>query len=154
MQQPPYQPPPYQAGPPPPRQLSWLSRNMGCAIGLGCLAMVIAGAVFFFGIFGIVFGAMRSSDAYKVAVSTASANPTVVAELGTPIEPGWFTSGKVNTTGSTGHAELSIPISGPRSSATITAVADKAGGTWTFSTLSVTVDGKPTPIDLLPALPP
>ncbi len=139
---------------PPPQQLSWLSRNMGCVLGGGCLAVVLAGALFFFAVFGIAFGAMRSSDVYRVAMSTASSNTTVIAELGTPIEAGWFVSGNVNTSGSTGRANLSIPISGPRGKGTITAEATKAGGTSTFSTLNVAFDSKPTPVDLLPSLPP
>lgn len=156
MQPPPYQPPPYQAvpGPTPPQKLSWLSRNMGCAIGLGCMGLLVAVAVFGFAIFGMVMGAIRSSDAYQAAVNAASTNPTVMAELGAPMKPGWFTSGSINTSGSTGHAELSIPISGSVRSGTISALADKAGGTWTFKKLSVSIDGKPTPIDLLPTLPP
>lgn len=153
MQPQPYQPPPYQAVPGPPAQKP-ASRKVGCWIGLGCLGLLIAVALFGFAIFGVVMGAMRSSDAYQAAVNAASSNPTVVAELGAPIKPGWFTSGSINVNGSTGHADMSIPISGSVGSGKISAVADKAGGTWTFKKLSVSIDGKPAAIDLLPTLPP
>jgi hypothetical protein len=109
--------------------------------------------LFVAGILGIVTTAMRSSDAYQIAFSTASRDAAVLHELGAPIEAGWFTSGQINVSGSTGHANLAIPISGPRGSGSIGVVADKVGSKWQFSTLSVTVDGRPTPIDLLPALP-
>lgn len=161
MQPPPYDPmrqgyqapfaPRYAPGPPPPK--SWLSRNPGLAIGIGCSGLALLVCLFIGGILAIVTTAMRSSDAYQVAFGTASRHPAVIAELGAPVKAGWFTSGQVNVAGAAGHANLSIPISGPRAAGTISAVADKVAGKWTFSTLSVTVDGRPATIDLLPALP-
>jgi hypothetical protein len=146
---PPFAPPP--GGVPPVK--GWTGRKTGLAVGLGCLVLLMMIGAFGMAVLGVVGGAMRTSDAYRVALSTASANPAVVAELGAPVEAGWLTSGGINVSGSTGHANLSIPISGPLRAGRIHVVADKAAGKWLFSTLSVAVDGRPAPIDLLPALP-
>jgi len=159
MQQPPYgplTPPVQQYGapyPPVPNQpKSWLSRHLGLALGLGCFSLLILGAGFVVGILMVVTTAMKSSDAYSVALSTASASPAVVAELGKPVMPGWFISGSIHVSGSSGHADMSIPVSGPVRSGKINVVADKVAGTWSFSVLNVVPEGRPT-IDLLPALP-
>jgi hypothetical protein len=123
------------------------------AIGIGCLGLFSFACLFLVAIFGVVGVAMRSSEPYQVALSAASHDPTVLAELGAPVEAGWITSGQIKVAGSTGHADLSIPISGPRGSGTISVLADKAAGKWTFSTVSVTVEGRAAAIDLRPTLP-
>lgn len=155
MQRPQFEPPPFHpvAPPGPARPQSWLSRHTGLAIGIGCLGLLSFGCLFFVAIFGVVGVAMRSSEPYQVALSAASHHPAVIAELGAPVEAAWLTSGQINVAGSTGHANLSIPISGPRGSATIGVVADKAAGKWTFSTLSVAIAGRAAAIDLRPTLP-
>jgi hypothetical protein len=155
MQPPQFQPPPFNHGAPPgPAQpRGWLSRHTGLVVGIGCLGLLSAVCLFIVAIIGVVGTAMRASDPYKIAVSAAARDPAVIAELGTPVEPGWFTSGEINVAGSTGHASLAIPISGPRGSGTIGVVADKAAGKWTFSTLSVAVQGRAAAIDLRPSLP-
>ena len=110
--------------------------------------MVVLIVLFVAGIVLIVFGAMKSSDAYKTAVARAKANPEVVSALGTPIEEGMFVSGKTNVDGSSGEADLTIPISGPKGIAKVFAVATKRAGRWDYSTLEVAVDGRDDRIDL------
>lgn len=97
----------------------------------------------------IAFSALKSSDAYAQAVARAKADPRVVAALGTPIEEGMFPSGKTNVAGGSGEADLAIPISGPKGTAMIYAVAQKSGGKWTYSKLSVRVAGASAEINLL-----
>ena len=127
----------------------WWSRNWKWFVPVGCLTMIALVVVFFAGIMLIVFGAMKSSDAYKTAVARAKANTEVVAALGTPIDEGMFVSGKTNVDGSSGEANLTIPISGPKGSAKIYAVATKRAGRWSYSTLEVAIDGREDRIDLL-----
>ena len=95
-----------------------------------------------------VFGAMKSSDAYKTAVARAQADPRVTNALGTPITTGMFTTGSVNVSGPVGSANLAIPISGPNGNGTIYAVADKVAGQWKYSTLSVEIEKTKQQIDL------
>ena len=96
----------------------------------------------------LVFSVMKSSDAYKIAVARAKRDQRVVAALGTPIREGMFSSGKTNVNGSSGEADIGIPISGPKGKATIYAVATKSTGRWTFSKLVVQVEGASDMIDL------
>jgi hypothetical protein len=98
----------------------------------------------------VVFGAMKQSDAYKMAVARATADPRVTSALGTPISEGWFLSGKTNVNGSSGDADLTIPISGPKGKGTIYAVATKSAGEWTYSKLVVKIDSTGETIDLSP----
>ena len=115
----------------------------------GCLAMLVLFALFVGGIVMLVFGAMKSSDAYKTAVARARANPEVVAALGTPIDEGLFVSGKTNVEGSSGEADLTIPISGPKGKAKLYAIATKRAGQWTYTTLEVAIDGRDDRVNLL-----
>ncbi len=140
--------------PVPPAQLqpSWWSRNWkwfvpvgGCG---GCLVVVAFGLICFSSILFAVFGAMKSGDVYKTAVSRAKANPEVVAVLGTPIKEGFFVSGNTNVNGGSGKADLSIPISGPKGSGTIYATATKSAGEWNYSQLVVEIAATKERIDL------
>ena len=73
-----------------------------------------------------------------------------MAALGTPIEEGWYLSGKTNVNGGSGDADISIPISGPKGKGTIYAVATKSAGEWTYSKLQVKIDSTGEAIDLGP----
>ena len=166
MQPPPYQPPPYSPPAPPATfptgyatgsgkpSKSWLGRNMGCAIGLGCLAILAFICLMFLGVFAVAMTAMKASDVYSVAMHAATTDKTLISELGAPIKAGWFVSGSVNVAGSTGDANISIPVSGSFRAGHVNAVAKKAAGKWIFSVLNAEVEGRAAPIDLLPRLPP
>jgi hypothetical protein len=93
---------------------------------------------------------MKQSDAYKIAVARAKADQRVTSALGTPIEEGWFLSGNTKVDGSSGNADLTIPISGPKGKGTIYAVATKFAGEWTYSKLVVKIDSSGETIDLSP----
>jgi len=140
-----------QPGAPP---ASWLSRHWGKTLVLGCLGLFLLFAAFISLIMVVAFGAMKSSDVYKQAVARAKANPAVVQKLGIPIEEGFFVSGNVETSPGRGEAKLTIPISGPKGSATIYADASKRGGGWEFSVLEVVIEGEAQKIDLLEEAPP
>lgn len=142
-------PPMGNAAPPPPPPRSWWSRNWMWFVPTGCVAMVALVVAFIAAIVLVVFGAMKSSDAYKTAVAQARVHPEVIAALGTPIEEGMFVSGKTNVEGSSGQADLTIPISGPKGKAKIYAVATKTAGRWKYSTLEVEVTGRDERIELL-----
>jgi hypothetical protein len=128
---------------------SWLSRNWKWFIPTGCVTLILLGVTFVIGFMAMVMGAVKSSDAYKLAVARVRASPAVVSELGQPIETGWMVSGSINVSGSSGDADISIPISGPKKSGTIYAVATKSAGVWTFTVLQVEVEGGSRRIDIL-----
>ena len=53
------------------------------------------------------------------------------------------------TPGRTGHADISIPLSGPDGKGTIYVVAEKSDGQWSFSTLKVAIQPTGEIIDLM-----
>jgi len=135
---------------------SWFSRNWNWVVPvgiwvvpLGCLApflLCCGGGVM------LMFGAtvaVRSSVPYTESLAKASANEEVQSALGLPIEPGFSGNSKFEVSGSSGHADISYPVTGPSGSANIHAIADKKDGKWTFTTMDIVIDGSGNRIDLL-----
>jgi Cytochrome oxidase complex assembly protein 1 len=142
----PYEPPqpPRMQSPPPPKS----GGGSGCLKGalIGCGVLILLGAAGVAGLVVFVFGAIKSTHVYTEAVRRAQSNPQVIARLGTPIEPGWWVSGNVNIHNDSGTAQISIPIHGPKVSATIHADAIEENSSWKFTRL--VVEGGGPPIDL------
>jgi hypothetical protein len=120
------------APPPSPVSLpeSWLSPNWKwlvptIVLGLGLLVAVAVGALVTF-----VFGLLKSSEPYQHAVAVASSNQDVVRELGAPVAPAWYLSGSENESGSSGDAELAIPLKGSLHRGTVYVLAKKTEGVW------------------------
>jgi hypothetical protein len=136
-------------GNPQPPRPHWWGRNWKWVVPTGCLGMLLLVAGFIFLIVCIPFAAMKSSDAYKGALARAKADPRVVNALGSPIEDGFFASGKTNVSGTSGQADMTVPISGPKGKGTLYFVASKFAGKWTFSKLMVEVADTGQRIDLI-----
>ena len=81
------------------------------------------------------FMLMTNSETAKVAISTAEASPDLAQRLGQPLKFGWFISGKIEVTPASGHAELAIPVSGPKGGGTIYAESHKRAGIWQLEML-------------------
>jgi hypothetical protein len=82
-----------------------------------------------------VFWSIGDSDACKMAIAAAQSNPIVKQRLGEPIKRGFFISGNIEVSGPSGHADIAIPVSGPRGKATLYAVAEKSAGLWKLESL-------------------
>jgi hypothetical protein len=131
----------------------WWSRNWKWFVPTGCcLTPLLLGGVAAIFIVVVIFGALKQTDVYKMAVARAKADPRVIAALGTPIDEGWYLAGTTNVNGGSGDADLSIPISGPKGKGTIYAVATKSAGEWAYSKLVVKIDSTGATIDLAPEL--
>ncbi|MEN3368195.1 MAG: hypothetical protein V7609_338 [Verrucomicrobiota bacterium] len=142
-------PPPGTAVSQPPA--GWWQRNWKWFVPTGCcLTPLVLGGAFAAFLVLVVFGAMKQSDAYKMAVARAKDDQRVISALGSPIAEGWFLSGHTNVNMGSGDADLTIPISGPKGKGTIYAVATKSAGEWTYSKLVVKVDATGETIDLGP----
>lgn len=117
-------------------------------VGLGLLAGIYACTL------------VRTSDVTKLAIVTAVSNPVVLEQVGSPVETGWFIPAKITLRRDSGHARLSIPISGPNGRGTLYTEALKEAGVWRLVMLQFRRDGSPDKIDLLtsgatqPAAPP
>lgn len=143
------QAPPPIPQPTPPQRKGWWGRNWKWALPVGCLTPVLVCGGMLALIFGVVFGAIRSSDVYRESVARAQSSAAVVTALGSPVQTGSLVSGSINVNGSSGDANLAIPIHGPGGRGTIHAVAAKSDGKWHFSSLRVQVEGQAEQIDLL-----
>jgi len=129
---------------------NWWNRNWKWFVPVGGLGVI----VLFVAVIGyLVFGFVKSCEIYKMATAKAKSNSAVVEALGSPIEEGLLVRGRMKMGGSSGKADLSIPISGPRGKAKIYAVATKPAGQWTFSTLEVAIKSSGERINLLLADP-
>ena len=110
------------------------------------VAICVLGMV---GLIGGIFGILGSSQVTKTSVQRAQTDPRVIEHLGEPIKQGWIVQGSVETSGPSGNADVSIPLSGSKRKGTLYAVARKRDGIWTFQALELEVEGEPGRIDLL-----
>src|SRR3954451_18890614 len=93
------------------KRRSWLRSHWKAALAVW-LGLSVSGAI-------LAFVFLSNSDVARLALATAESNPKMVERLGQPIEKGWFISGSVEVTPASGHAELAIPISGPKGRGTL-----------------------------------
>jgi hypothetical protein len=140
--------PPYPLHPEPIKK-SWLERNPLWKIPLGCLTLFVLLAALGIILMTVITSSFRYSDVYKQAIAQTTANTQVREQIGEPIKPDWLISGQLNVSGSSGKANLIIPISGPRGRGRIHAVAQKSGGVWRFTYLQVELANQSSSIDLL-----
>jgi len=138
--------------PPAPRP-GWWSRNWKWFVPVTLVSLLVFGAIIIGLIVTLVMGSIKGSVPYTRALAQAKANPTLIAELGTPIDAGWFVTGSISSSGSSSNAELNIPISGPKGSGTLHVIALKspfAAGTgdWKITVLEAKVDGRSDVINL------
>lgn len=127
----------------------WWSRHWKWAVPLlsAFLLAMFAAAILLF--MSALLSVMKSSDVYQHSLQQAQRSRPVVSALGDPIEEGWFMMGDISVTGSSGEANLQIPISGPKGEGDIYVEATKSEGQWNYKTLLVRVDGAKESIDLL-----
>ena len=123
----------------------WISRNWKWLVPV----IIIVGFGLPVALMSSVFAAMKNSDAAKKSVLQAQTNPLVAQELGTPIVEGWMVSGSINTSTTSGDADLAVPISGPKGRAKIYVTAHKVAGAWNYSVMEVAVEGREPRINLL-----
>ena len=133
------------------QEKNWWDRNWKWFVPVGCLGLLVLIGGFIALLVYLLFGFVKSTATYKEAVAKAKANPAVMEALGSPIKEGFFILGNINISGSSGQANLSIPISGPKDKARIYAVAKKSAGKWTLSTLEVAIKASGRRIDILSA---
>jgi hypothetical protein len=133
---------------------SWLERNPLWKIPLGFLTLIFLGSVLATILVTVIITSFHNSDVYQLVWAKAAENSQVREQIGEPMTAAWFIFGQLNVNGSTGTANLSIPISGPKGKGSIRAVAYKSAGVWRFTYLQVSIDGRPGSIDLLSVQPP
>ena len=138
---------------PGPFEKGWFDRHPAWKIPFACLILVLLGGVFGGGVFLLVESSFHHSEVYAQAMARAGEDMQVRDRMGAPLTAAWLVCGNLHFKGSSGYADLSIPISGPRQQGTIRAVAVKSAGIWRFKQLVVNVEGQTESIDLLAAEP-
>jgi len=118
-----------------------MSRNVRWAIGVGCL-LPLCCTLFIGGLAGIIFTVIRNSDVATQAIEIIQDDPRVQDKLGEPVEIGWLITGNVEVNNSSGSANLTIPVSGPKGSGTVIVDATRSGGVWEFDAMMFSVDGE------------
>ena len=133
----------------PHQQKGWFGRNWKWFVPVGCLSMVLMAVVFVAAVAYLAFGSIKSSYVYQEAIARTRSNAAVVRELGEPVESGWLISGRINVTESSGDADMTIPVSGPKKSGKVYVSAVKKLGKWDFTALEVEIEGETKRINLL-----
>jgi len=133
----------------PARPAPWWQRHPHrcVAVVVTASALVMAGIVL--AVFTVVIGSIKSSDVYLTAMDRVRHDPAVASALGTPFREGMLVTGNIHVSGPTGLAELEIPVSGPKASATVYVEATKQLGEWRFDHLIVQLDATHRRLDLL-----
>lgn len=112
--------------------------------GVGAWALFIA--LFVAGVFSIGI-ALKGSDAYKLAVTAVQASNEVADTLGQPLTMG-RPSGSLRTSGSSGTADLSFSVEGPKGRGTVFVDAVKDLGRWEIRRIVLQDDRTGRRIDL------
>lgn len=141
------QPPMHTAPMPPAPPPGWWKRNWKWFVPVTLFCLLVFAAVVIGLIITLVMGSIKGSVPYTRAMAQAKADPVLIAELGTPIEDGWLVSGSIKTSGSSGTASFTIPISGPKKSGTLHVIALKSpfvtgSEDWKITLLEVEIDGQ------------
>ena len=117
--------------PPPLPRKNWFERNWKWFVPLTGTVFLTLLILFFVGIFFFVTKVMTSSPPYMMAMETAQQDPRAQELLGSPIKRrGWFVMGNFTSTGSTGRADLSIPVEGPKARGTLIVEAELHRDGW------------------------
>ena len=113
------------------------------AVAASLAVYVIAPMIF-------VEGMMRQSDVYRMTLRRAQNSPCVNALIGSPLTPGWLISGNEQTSDTSGSADMSIPVRGPKGKGSLDVAAKKQDGVWKINSLNLLHGAETT--EIVPAL--
>src|SRR5271165_5819583 len=125
---------------------SWAGRHQAAVITLvavAALAGIIGAAIYW------AFTMMGNSGPARLAFDAASASPVLAERLGSPLKKGWLVSGNIEVSGPSGHADLSMPVSGPKGEGTLYLEAHKQAGLWQLDLLQFGPKDSDQRVDLL-----
>ena len=137
----------------PPSRPGWWTRNWKWFVPVSLVCILLIGAGLIVLIVTVVMGSIKSSTPYTRALAQAQADPTLIAEMGSPIEAGWYVTGSLRSTGQNSFADLTFPIHGPNKAGTLHVIALKSTMVqgmedWKITVLEAKIDGRREPIVL------
>jgi len=125
------------------------SVGKGIAIGCGgCLGLIAIGLIVVAGIGFFVLSFIRNQEPCLLTLKAAQKSEVLKRELGEPMTLGWLVVGNVSTVNDTGTASLTIPIDGPKGTATVTTVGTRADNIWTFTQMQAAIESNGEQVDL------
>lgn len=127
----------------PPRRRSWPK-----ILALGCLGLTVCGILLMVLLAALIFGALKSSEAYDASLAAVRASDEIREDFGEPLAPSWWVSGRVQIENADADAELEYGIAGPKAQGRVAVKGTKRGGAWTYEVLAVVRDDGKT-YDLL-----
>ena len=98
------------------------------------------------------FQELKQSTPIRKALDVAGSHPEVQKQLGVPLEMTWIFSGSMNFENDDGHANVEIPVAGPKGAGVIHVHGEKRDGEWIFTKMACVVDGSGQVIDFLIAI--
>jgi hypothetical protein len=134
----------------------WLSKNWKWFVPVFCLLVTLVIGALVAVVMSFALRSLKSGELYQQAVATARLNTELSEALGRPLKEGVFASGTFKYTNTSGRAEITIPVSGPRGSGTITLKARRTTEPWLITSLVAEIAETKRNIDLLeraPAVP-
>lgn len=114
-----------------------VQRNWAIAGVVVWIAAMGLGVAIWFSVMAI----LKNSEAYQMAVAQLQANGEVIDALGAPIVPGTPT-GRIETSGRTGTADLQFSVEGPKGKGVAFLHATKSFGAWHIDRIEVQVEGR------------
>ena len=112
----------------------WLVLGALAVLVLVCTGLCAVG-------FFVVFGVIKSSEPYRMALEQVQQDPQVIERLGQPIEDATLMpTGEVQVEGDQGTANLHFTVEGPQGTASVSAQARRVGGQWGLTTLAATFE--------------
>jgi hypothetical protein len=129
-------------------QQSWWKRNWKWVVPVGgCLGLIIMMIVFFGALFFGISSAMDESQASLDAMAKIQTNEAAIDLLGEPIEKDGMGSISVSYVNGDKSIEQSIPVKGPKGTATIYVEGTGDDDAWLFSRMELQTND--TSINLL-----
>ena len=127
-----------QPAPPAKPRKSWFGRNWWWVL----LLIILGGGLVCAGVCaGIVsFGLqkVRESEPYTMTLDAVQNDPVVVERLGKPIQDSWQINMQGDISGNQGSVRITVPITGPKGSATVSSQSQCINGNWGLTSVDVT----------------
>ena len=116
--------------------------------------MLVSGGIFATLILMWIVSSIKGSHPYQATLEAVRAHPEAVAALGEPIDPAFVTTGSYSSGEGSAHANLSIPVKGPkgRARAYVSGVLEKGADEWVYFDWRLVLPGREEPILLGPTL--
>jgi len=132
-----------QARPNEPAEAASTRRTVAIVLGALLAIAVVFGSL---GVGGVTLIArsMKRSEAYQTTLGYLRSAPRVQADLGSPIEDGFMPSGRIASSGSTGSADLTISLSGPKGEGRARVTLEKGLGGWNVTRVEWASAGRVT----------